>query len=61
MATIFANHMQWSSEILSSRTIANIKSMFAEVNIHTRAKEQQSQIWAPMLSTRSVMPQEHAV
>lgn len=61
MATIFANNMQWSSEILNSHTIANNKSMFAEVNTHIRVKDQQSQIRALMLSTRSVMPQEQAV
>lgn len=61
MVTIFANNMQWSSEILNSHTIANSKFMFIEANTHVRPKYQQPQIWAPMLSTRDVMPQEQAV
>lgn len=61
MAAIFTNNMQWSSENLNSHTIANSKFMFVEVNTHARPKYRQAQIWAPMLSTSDVMPQEQAV
>lgn len=61
MATIFANNMQWSGELLNSHTIANSKFLFVEANTHAWPKYQQPQICAPMLSTRDTMPREQAV
>lgn len=61
MVTIFANNMQWGSEILNSHTIANSKFMFVEANTHARPKYQPPQIWALMLLMRDIISQEQVV